>query len=157
MVVIRGAGDTFCSGYDLHGLDVDRPGFAARAQALVANPHHRLFDALERSDATVVAELGGAAIGGGLELAICCDLRFAADDATVAMPAGTLGLTYSHTGLRRFVETIGLAATKELFLLGRLLNAELTGWSVPLVKVRAFRARAEMRKILTKITKEKYL
>ena len=40
------------------------------------------------------------------------------------MPAGTLGLTYSHTGLRRFVETIGLAATKELFLLGRRLD----GW-----------------------------
>ncbi|MFZ0385271.1 MAG: acetoacetate--CoA ligase [Solirubrobacteraceae bacterium] len=122
-IVIRGAGDTFCSGYDLHGLDVDRPGFAARAQALVANPRHRLFDALERSDATVIAELGGAAIGGGLELAICCDLRFAADVATVAMPAGTLGLTYSHTGLRRFMETIGLAATKDLFLLGRRLDA----------------------------------
>jgi enoyl-CoA hydratase/carnithine racemase len=65
----------------------------------------------------------GAALGGGLELAICCDLRFASDDATVAMPAGHLGLTYSHTGLRRFVETIGIAATKELFLLGRRLDA----------------------------------
>jgi acetoacetyl-CoA synthetase len=122
-IVIRGAGDTFCSGYDLHGLDVDGPGFAARAQALVANPRHRLFDALERSDATVIAQLNGAAIGGGLELAICCDLRFASDDATFAMPAGALGLTYSHTGLRRFVETIGLAATKQLFLLGRRLEA----------------------------------
>jgi acetoacetyl-CoA synthetase len=123
-IVIRGAGDTFCSGYDLHGLDVGGPGFAARAQALVANPRHPLFDALERSGATVIAQIDGAAIGGGLELAICCDLRFAADDATFAMPAGTLGLTYSHTGLRRFVETIGLAATKELFLLGRRLNAD---------------------------------
>jgi len=126
-IVIRGAGDTFCSGYDLRGLDgseLDGPEFAARAQALVANPHHRLFDALERSDATVIAQLGGAAIGGGLELAICCDLRFASEVATFAMPAGTLGLTYSPTGLRRFVETIGLAATKELFLLGRRLDAE---------------------------------
>jgi acetoacetyl-CoA synthetase len=140
-IVIRGIGDVFCSGYDLHGLDgaeldgpeldgpeldgpeLDGPGFAARAETLVANPRHRLFDALERSDATVIAQLGGAAIGGGLELAICCDLRFAAEEVTVSMPAGALGLTYSHTGLRRFVETVGLAATKELFLLGRRVDA----------------------------------
>jgi enoyl-CoA hydratase/carnithine racemase len=120
-VVIRGAGETFSAGYDLQNLL--GPEFSRRASALVAHPHHRLFDALERSPATVIAEMRGAALGGGLELAICCDIRLAADDATVAMPAGRLGLTYSHTGLRRFVETIGLAATKELFLLGRRLDA----------------------------------
>jgi enoyl-CoA hydratase/carnithine racemase len=124
-VIVRGAGDVFSSGYDLSGLDGDRHGdWRTRAQSLVANPHHVLFDALERSDATIIAELNGAAIGGGLELAICCDLRFAAATATVAMPAGQLGLTYSHTGLRRFTETIGLAATKELFLLGRRVDAD---------------------------------
>jgi acetoacetyl-CoA synthetase len=124
-VIIRGAGDVFSSGYDLGDLDGDRDeSWRSRALGLVANPHHALFDALERADATIIAQLNGAAIGGGLELAICCDLRFAADTATVAMPAGQLGLVYSHTGLRRFTETIGLAATKELFLLGRRLDAE---------------------------------
>jgi enoyl-CoA hydratase/carnithine racemase len=120
-IVIRGAGPLFSAGYDLH--DLPGPQFAARAEALIAHPHHRVFDVLEQSPATIIAELRGAALGGALELAICCDLRLAADDLTVGMPAGAIGLTYSHTGVRRFMETIGLAATKELFLLGRRLDA----------------------------------
>jgi acetoacetyl-CoA synthetase len=120
-IVIRGGERAFSAGYDLHGLL--GPGYPARAQALVAHPHHRVFDALERCDAPVIAELRGAVLGGGLELAICCDLRLGAEDARFGMPAGRLGLTYSHTGLRRFAETVGLAATKELFLLGRRIDA----------------------------------
>ena len=120
-IVIGGAGDTFSAGYDLQDLLGD--GFEQRATALVANPRHRVFDALEQADATVLAELRGPVLGGGLELAICCDLRFASAAATFGMPAGQLGLVYSHTGLRRFVQTLGPAASKELFLLGRRLTA----------------------------------
>lgn len=120
-IVIRGCTQAFSAGYDLKGLL--GPDFGRRANALVAHPHHRVFNALERCSAPVIAQLSGAVMGGGLELAICCDLRFAAQEATFAVPAGRLGLTYSHTGLQRFVETIGLAATKELFLLGRSLDA----------------------------------
>ena len=55
----------------------------------------------------MVAELNGHAIGGGLELALTCDIRVAALGIKVGMPPARLGLIYSHTGLRRFIEVCG--------------------------------------------------
>ena len=63
-----------------------------------------------------VAALNGHAIGGGLELALTCDLRMAAARAELGMPPAKLGLVYSHTGLRKFLDVIGAARTRELFL-----------------------------------------
>ena len=57
-----------------------------------------------------VAALTGHTIGGGLELALACDLRIAADGIKLGMPPAKLGLVYSHTGLRRFIDAIGVAA-----------------------------------------------
>ena len=67
----------------------------------------------------VVAALGGHAFGGGLELALACDLRVCAPGAKLGMPPARLGVVYSHTGLRRFVDAIGTARTRELFLTAR--------------------------------------
>jgi enoyl-CoA hydratase/carnithine racemase len=72
----------------------------------------------------VVAALNGHAIGGGLELAVTCDLRVAADSARLGMPPARLGLVYSHTGLRRFLQLVGPAHTRELFFTGRTVPAE---------------------------------
>ena len=63
-----------------------------------------------------MAALPGHTIGGGLELALACDLRLAADGIRLGMPPAKLGLVYSHTGLRRFIEAIGAPRTRELFL-----------------------------------------
>ena len=63
------------------------------------------------------------AIGGGLELALACDLRIAAGTIALAMPPAKLGLVYSHTGIRKFIETIGAPRTRELFLVGRRIDA----------------------------------
>jgi enoyl-CoA hydratase/carnithine racemase len=71
----------------------------------------------------VVAAINGACLGGGLELAVTCDLRICAAGAELGMPPAKLGLIYGHTGLRKFLDTIGLARTKELFLTGRNLDA----------------------------------
>ena len=71
-----------------------------------------------------VAAINGHCLGGGLELAITCDLRICAAGAKLGMPPAKLGLIYGHTGLRKFLDTIGLARTKELFLTGRNLDAE---------------------------------
>ena len=71
----------------------------------------------------VVAAINGACLGGGLELAITCDLRICAASAKLGMPPAKLGLIYGHTGLRKFLDTIGLARTKELFLTGRNVDA----------------------------------
>ena len=67
--------------------------------------------------------LPGHTIGGGLELALSCDLRVAEEDIKLGMPPAKLGLVYSHTGLRRFIDAIGAARTRELFLLGRHIDA----------------------------------
>ncbi len=79
----------------------------------------------------MLAALTGHTIGGGLELALACDLRLAADGIRLGMPPARLGLVYSHTGLRRFLDAVGAPRTRELFLLGRHLSAaDALGWGL---------------------------
>jgi len=119
-VIITGEGDTFSAGYDLGALP-DEP--LPEADRLVAHPFAAALDALERYQYPTVAALNGHAIGGGLELAVTCDLRIAAATATLRMPPARLGLVYSHTGIQKFIDTIGAPRTRELFLVGRRIDA----------------------------------
>jgi enoyl-CoA hydratase/carnithine racemase len=121
-LVIRGTGEVFSSGYDLGNLGEQK--FEQAAERLVAHPFHEAIEALDAYPYPVVAQLGGHAIGGGLELAITCDLRIAAAGVKLSMPPAKLGLIYSHTGLRRFVEVCGEARTAELFYTGHSVAAE---------------------------------
>jgi enoyl-CoA hydratase/carnithine racemase len=72
----------------------------------------------------VLAALNGHAIGGGLELALTCDIRIAARGIRVGMPPAKLGLIYSHTGLARFIDVCGVANTAQLFFVGANVDAE---------------------------------
>ena len=100
------------------------------ARLTIANPErrgaldHELLDALDAYPYPVVAQLNGHAIGGGLELALACDIRIAASGIKVGMPPAKLGLIYSHTGLRRFIDVCGVANTAELFYVGRNVDAD---------------------------------
>ena len=89
---------------------------------------HPFLDALAsalRSDARVPRRaLTGHAIGGGLEVALACDLRVTSPAAKFGMPPAKLGLVYSHTGLSRFIDAVGVPRTRELFLLGRRIDAQ---------------------------------
>ena len=116
-VVITGAGPVFSAGYDIGSLPRDE--FAAAAEELVAHPFHAALEALENYPFPIVAALNGHAIGGGLEVALSCDLVVAAESAQVGMPPAKLGLIYSHTGLRKFIDAVGVTRTRELFLVGR--------------------------------------
>jgi enoyl-CoA hydratase/carnithine racemase len=120
-IVITGADGMFSSGYDIG--DIPDDVFAVEAEKLVAHPFTDALDALDATDIPTVAALPGHTIGGGLELALCCDLRVAAEDIKLGMPPAKLGLVYSHTGLRRFIQSIGAPRTRELFLLGRNIDA----------------------------------
>jgi enoyl-CoA hydratase/carnithine racemase len=120
-LLLTGAGGMFSSGYDLGGIEDDV--FAEEAERLVAHPFASALEALDACDVPIVAALPGHTIGGGLELALACDLRIAADGIRLGMPPAKLGLVYSHTGLRRFVDAIGEPRTRELFLLGRTIDA----------------------------------
>jgi enoyl-CoA hydratase/carnithine racemase len=120
-LVVTGAGGMFSAGYDISEIPAEE--FEERAERLVAHPFTAAIDALEAFPWPTVAALPGHTIGGGLELALTCDLRVAQDAIKLGMPPAKLGLVYSHTGLRRFIDAIGAARTRELFLLGRHIDA----------------------------------
>ncbi len=121
-VVVTGSGEMFSAGYDIG--EIPDEDFQERAEQLVAHPFTEAIDALESYPYPTLAAIGGAAIGGGLELALACDLRVCATGVELGMPPARLGLVYSHTGLRRFIDAVGAAHTRELFLLGRYIDAE---------------------------------
>ena len=121
-VLITGAPPVFSAGYDIASIPAET--FERDAEALVAHPFHAAMEALAAHPWPTVAAINGHCLGGGLELAITCDLRISAAGAKLGMPPAKLGLIYGHTGLRKFLDTIGLARTKELFLTGRNVVAE---------------------------------
>jgi enoyl-CoA hydratase/carnithine racemase len=120
-VLVTGAHGMFSAGYDIGEIPDEE--FEERAEQLVAHPFTEAIDALEAFPYPTLAALPGHTIGGGLELALACDLRVAQDHIKLGMPPAKLGLVYSHTGLRRFIDAIGAARTRELFLLGRYIDA----------------------------------
>jgi enoyl-CoA hydratase/carnithine racemase len=120
-VLITGAPPLFSAGYDIATIPSET--FERDAEALVAHPFHAAMEKIARHPWPTVAAINGHCLGGGLELAISCDLRICAAGAKLGMPPAKLGLIYGHTGLRKFLTTIGLARTKELFLTGRNFEA----------------------------------
>jgi len=118
-VVLTGEGRAFCAGYDIEELLGE--GYDDGAE--VSHPFPSALAAIESYPYPVLAALNGATVGGGLELAIACDLRIAADTVQMGMPPAKLGVVYATAGLNRFLETIGAARTRELFLTGRRIDA----------------------------------
>ncbi|NLT07792.1 MAG: enoyl-CoA hydratase [Solirubrobacterales bacterium] len=121
-LVLTGTGPVFSAGYDLGNLEGRE--FEESAEKLVAHPFHAALEALEAFPFPVIGQINGHAIGGGLELALTCDIRLAAEGVRVGMPPAKLGLIYSHTGLRKFLDVCGPAVTAELFYVGRNVDAE---------------------------------
>jgi enoyl-CoA hydratase/carnithine racemase len=115
-VLITGAGGAFSAGYDIGSIPDE--SFSRDAEALVAHPFHAAMEAVSAHPYPIVAAINGHCLGGGLELAVRCDLRVCAAEAKLGMPPARLGLVYGHTGLRRFIDVVGVARTKELFLTG---------------------------------------
>jgi enoyl-CoA hydratase/carnithine racemase len=121
VVYISGAGEAFCAGADLSVVaEVVESGefepFVRRGQ--------RVADAIERASSVVVAGIDGAARGGGVELALACDLRVATPRATFAEPGVTFGLFGAWGGTIRLPEVVGLGDALDLSLSGRVVDAE---------------------------------
>ena len=121
-VVLTGSEGMFSAGYDIGDMPEDT--FAEKAEKLVAHPFADAIEALETYPYPIVAALNGHAIGGGLEIALSCDLRVAAAGVSMGMPPAKLGLVYSHTGIQKFLDVVGAARTRELFLTARNIRAE---------------------------------
>ncbi|MCC6216185.1 MAG: enoyl-CoA hydratase/isomerase family protein [Polyangiaceae bacterium] len=119
-VVLTGAGEkAFCAGADLKERQAMTPDDVRRQLGL----YRTELGWLDRSPVPVVAALNGVALGGGLELALLCDLRVAAPHALLGLPETTLGIIPGAGGTQRLPRVVGEARAKELILLGRRLSA----------------------------------
>jgi methylglutaconyl-CoA hydratase len=119
-VVVTGAGDkAFCAGADLKER-------ARMSDAEVHAFHEGLRQALraiEEAPQVFLAAVNGAALGGGLELALACDLRIAADSAQMGLPEVSLGIIPGGGGTQRLPRLVGVARAKDLMLTGRRIGA----------------------------------
>ena len=121
-VTVEGAGGHFCAGADIGEFD---DIFADHETARTyLGTIERGLEALAALDRPTIAKLEGSAIGGGLAIALACDLRFAADDTHLAVPPAKLGLLYGPVETRLLVETIGPSAAKDLLFSGRRVHTE---------------------------------
>lgn len=128
-VILTGSDGMFSAGYEIG--EITNGKFQEEAEQLVAHPFTEAMQALDRFPYPTLAALPGHTIGGGLELALACDMRVAASGIKLGMPPAKLGLVYSHTGLRRFVDAIGVVRTRELFLLGSYIDSGTAlGWGL---------------------------
>jgi enoyl-CoA hydratase len=123
VLIITGAGRAFSAGEDVAGMDALAEGPTVAFRAL-ARSVHRFFDTLEELELPVIAAINGVAAGGGLELALSCDLRIAAEGARIGLPENNVGLIPGSGGISRLVKLVGLARAKELVLLGEMMTAQ---------------------------------
>jgi 2-oxoglutaroyl-CoA hydrolase len=116
VVVLAGAGGTFTAGGDIAGFLQRSPWDVSRLADDVAAP--------ERCSKPVIARLQGYVLGVGLELALACDFRLAADDAELGFPEVTIGMIPGSGGTQRLARLIGLGRAKDVILRGRRVGAE---------------------------------
>src|SRR3954468_16946345 len=123
VVVITGAGGkAFVSGADISKFESERAN--EEAQARYNDMVAKANDALYEFPKPTIAMIRGYCIGGGLGLAVCCDLRICSDNSRFAVPAAKLGLGYSYAGLRRLSDLVGPAFTREIFFTARQFDTE---------------------------------
>jgi 2-oxoglutaroyl-CoA hydrolase len=115
-VVVTGAGDAFTAGGDIAAFLERPPEELSRLAWNVAAP--------ERCPKPVVARLHGYVFGVGLELALACDFRLAADDVELALPEVRLGMIPGSGGTQRLARLIGLGRAKDVIMRGRRIGAE---------------------------------
>jgi enoyl-CoA hydratase/carnithine racemase len=121
VVVLTGAGEqAFSAGADLK----ERATMSEAEIRAFVMTLRRTFRAIEHSDRIFVAHLNGAALGGGTELALCCDLRTIAATATMGLTEVTLGIIPGAGGTQRLTRLVGVGPAKDLILTGRRIGAE---------------------------------
>ena len=123
VIILRGAGDhAFVSGADISQFEAARTG-AGAAQSY-EDTTGRAFAALAAIGKPVVAAIHGFCVGGGMAIALTADLRIAADDAELAIPAARLGLGYHAAGIEALVRLVGPSTAKEIFFTARRFRAK---------------------------------
>ena len=134
---------TFCAGADLAEIreNINAPGSPDRMYAYVAGIQ-RLYQRIEQLPQVTIAEIGGAAIGGGLELALACDLRIAATDVKIGLPEVRLGLIPGAGGTQRLTKLCGRSVAARLILGAEIIDGSaarelgVVQWAVPHAELR---------------------
>lgn len=123
VLVITGTGRAFSAGEDVRGMkgltDLGTRGFRR-----VVREIHNTFDEIEAMEVPVIAAINGTAAGGGMELALSCDFRFAAATARMGFPENNVGLIPGSGGCSRLVRQVGLSRAKRLVMTGEMVPAE---------------------------------
>jgi len=117
-IVLKGAGDkAFVAGADISQFEAQRGDPASVVTYEDATT--LAFETIARAERPTIAMIDGYCIGGGLGIALSCDLRFASAGSTFGIPAAKLGLAYAASGTRRLVDVVGPAYAKEIFFTAR--------------------------------------
>jgi len=123
VVVLTGAGGkAFVSGADISRFGAERSN--EEAVAHYNDTVEKASLALHTYPKPTIAMIRGYCIGGGLGIAMCCDLRIATEKSTFAVPAAKLGLGYGHKGVKRLMDVVGPSFTKEIFYTARQFKAD---------------------------------
>ena len=120
-LLITGSGRAFVSGSDISEIGIGRPG---QETAEMSDHTHRLLDKLAGLKKPTMAVINGYALGGGLELALACDLRVCGAAAKLGLPEIDLGVLPCYGGTQRLPRTIGVGLAKELLMTGRMMDAQ---------------------------------
>lgn len=121
VILLKGEGRYFCAGADLNILETLTPETFRIRQRKYWN---RVFNEFEDIQKLTIAALNGPALGGGVELALCCDMRYAVDDVTMALPEINFGILPDSGGTVRLPWLIGLPRAKEFILSGEPITAK---------------------------------
>lgn len=120
VVIVTGSGRAFCAGADIKERAGSPDDFSLQRTSALLSP---TFRRIERLDQVTIAAVNGVAAGGGLELAMACDLRIASAAATVALPEIKLGILPGAGGTQRLPRLIGAPRAKEMMLFGNFVDA----------------------------------
>ena len=122
VLIITGTGRAFSAGEDVEGMgDLSNLGpkaFRARVRMI-----HNVFDEIEQAEIPVIAAINGVAAGGGLELALSCDFRIAAENAKMGVPEVNVGLIPGSGGISRLVKLVGPAIAKRLIMTAKIITS----------------------------------
>ena len=166
-VVITGAGEkAFVAGADIKEF-ADYNGLQGKQMAQIGQQN--VFDKIEHLSIPVIAAINGFALGGGLELALACHVRYAADTAKLGLPETTLGLIPGYGGTQRLPALVGKGHAFEMILSAKLITAErakqiglvneifppieLLGKAVELAEIMAKNSREAIKEGITVINK----
>ncbi len=122
LVVTGAGGKAFASGADISKFETERA--TSEAVARYHETSGRFYHALEHFPKPTLAVIKGYCIGGGMALAVCCDIRLCSTESRFGVPAAKLGVGYGYAGISRLTQLVSVSTAKEIFYTARQFSAD---------------------------------